>query len=646
MWRTFAIVCVLAAMAPLADLSAQGNTRITRPNGTDMVRGRRVMLETAAWHTAGYDKNQLEGANLYYSVDGTKTWTRSDVRLSEPRSVGRPPFFLFTAQSDGEYAFKFALKTESAPAANVTPSKLVYFDATPPVLTVTDPVSSSYYNRGDTIVFNYTATDENLNATDGFKVEWTTDGAVFNLVTEKQPITGVYQWVSPFSEAASIQIRVTVADKVGNLTQQLIQDVNVGQTPRALTGGNLSLTITAPEVIYFENTDFFYEINNPNGNPIAYVAIWYTMDGGMTWKTGGANYTGDRTGTVVCHFPPGVRRGTKHFGNYEQIGFYYQLATSDGLRTAADPIPGADSMATIPVDTESPLLHITMPSLGDKLYRGEIPNNPASGKYFINWGGADRNPIPYVDTPGQERGPVSIWYTTNPDAPENDKKWVLLTDRQPISRGKFIKTNDLPLGRIQVKIVAEDQMGNTSERMTGVVEVIDGSGWEAPVRGRGEMEIDRIWSEATQLYHSGEFAAAVKKFDSALEIAPSDRLDSVRHDRAVALNADGRVNDAITDLNRCVMNSPKNLTFRYTLAAILFRNDRKVEAREQLEKIVELDGKEPHIKARSMLATIEHQAGNGDRANALWTYIVKHGSASSEEVKNAQAQLKREKGEK
>lgn len=643
MWRTLVILMLLAAAFPAADLHAQTSTR---PNGVPMVRGRRVQLDTNAWHEARYTKQELEGARLYFSTDMGKTWALSDSKLSEPRVAGGRPFFLFTAAADGEYAFKFLLKTEAAPVAGDRPSRSVYFDATPPALAVQAPTASSYYNRGDSINIAYTATDENLDGATGFKLEYTLDGNAFIVITEKAQVTGNYVWSGAnFTEPMSIQIRVAVTDKVGNVSQQLIQDVNVGQRPTELRGGGLSLTMSAPEVIYFENTDFFFEVNNPGNNPIAFVAVWYTMDGGATWKTGGANYSGDLTGTVVCHFPPGVRRGTKRFGNYEQIGFIYQLATTDGLRTAGDPLPGAEPMANIPVDLEAPLLHITMPSVGDKLYRGEIPNNPESGKYFINWGGADRNPLPYVETPGQERGPVSIWYTTNPDAPEADKKWVLLTDRQPISRGKFIKTNDLPIGRVQIKIVAEDQMGNTSERVTGVVEVIDGSGWEAPVRGRGAMEIDRIWSEATQLYHSGEFAAAVKKFDSALEIAPSDRLDSVRHDRAVALNADGRVNDAIADLTRCVMNSPKNLTFRYSLAAILYRNDRRLEAREQLDKIVELDGKEPHIKARSMLASIEHQAGNGDRAIALWTYIVKHGSASSEEVKNAQAQLKREKGE-
>lgn len=631
----FALLTVAGAMP----LEAQG--RAVRPDGvTPIVRGRRAELRVASW--IGRAQADLAGATLYYTTDAARTWVRSDSVLSRPRVEGDAPFFPFTATQDGDFGFRYVLRNEAAPRAGDMTHGRVHFDATPPTLSVSKPNAGDFYVRGEAIQVDYTASDTNLDEVTGFDVEYSYDGDRWERAIAASPVTGSASWVPPVTEPRNIAMRFTVRDKASNVGQVVVQNIGVGQPGRAFEAtSELELMITAPEVIYFENTDFFYTATNPTGAAIAYVAIWYTMDGGATWKTGGANYSGDAEGTVTVHFPPGFRRGAA-YGNFEQIGFHYQLVLDNNRRTADDAIPGTQAMASIPVDTDAPSLHVTMPSLGDKLYRGAIPNNWESGKYFIGWGGADMNPIPYIDMPGYERGPVTIEYTANPHAPEADKKWVVLADRQPIRVGRFIKTNDLPLGEVQIRIRAEDQMGNTTQRTTGVITVVDGSGYVAPERGRGDVEVDRLWGEGTLAYRNGDYAAAIKKFDSALEIAPDDRAASVRHDRAVALNADGRTNDAILELRKCIESAPGNLTFRYTLATIYFRNDRKGEARDQLEEVVKRDAREPHIRARSMLSTIEYQAGNGDRAITLWKYIMEHGSKDSEEYKAAEANLKRE----
>ncbi|MCK6440589.1 MAG: tetratricopeptide repeat protein, partial [Planctomycetes bacterium] len=219
--------------------------------------------------------------------------------------------------------------------------------------------------------------------------------------------------------------------------------------------------------------------------------------------------------------------------------------------------------------------------------------------------------------------------------------WTLLADRLPID-GRFIKFNDLPLGRCQIKLVGMDQMGNTSTRMTGIFDVRDGSGYSNPVQPVNDIEIDRLWSEALNLYQHKKYAESVDKYDRALAIAvdvSSERSDPLRHDKAVALYAKGQVEDARALLEGVVARNPDGLKYRYTLASVYLRSGSRAKAQSQCEEITKRDEVEPHVAARAMLASIHYQDGQTAKAEELWKSVVKHGSPASAEYKEAKMQL-------
>jgi hypothetical protein len=656
MRRSIALFTVLMlALVAGTELLAQtpAASPAVRADGTPIWKGRTIPVRDKNWKANGVTFDAVKGATLWYSNDGGASWKPSNAAVQAGPARDPAPRFIFSAPQDGDTDFIVVNAGTPTPKPGEAPvaGQRIHFDSDPPKLGIVKPVGNEMVFRGSSIDIAYTASDMNLDLAHGFSLEYSSDSKVWVSVTSGEAVVNSYPWRPTVEEQLSVNLRVTVRDLAGNIAQSLVQNISIGVAPKAVEEGKLSVKVMAPKKIYFENTEFTYDVANPYaatnpGSATAYVAIWYTMDNGKTWKAGGATYSADHSGSCICYFPEGLRRnagrtGYTFNGNYEDIGFLYQVVTRDGMCNVPDPVNGTTTPTEmIPVDQDGPRLHVTMPSLGDKLFRGAIPNNNDSGKYWLTWGGADMNPIPLVTTPGRERGSVSIWYTTTPDDPM--PAWTMVADRLPLDKGTFVKTNDLPLGWIRMKVRAVDQMGNFSERETGRIEVIDGSGYQAPQRGAANMEVDRIWAGATQLYRDGKYADAVKMYDSALDIAPSDRADAVRHDRALAMDKDGRQTEAIAELVKLVDRNAENLRFRYSLGCMYYRTDKRADAMAQLNKITELDAKEPHIEARSMLATLEHQGGNTKRAMTLWKFIVEHGSATSEAYKNAKAQIERQ----
>lgn len=610
-------------------------------DGIRILRTRTVKAQPINLKAKNLNADQLRLVRLYYSVDGGRSWTMWPGELQESKQGADDHYIKFDAESDGLYLFKYVFPGDPIPVPYDDFHNRFHIDTTAPSVNVISPAEGQVYPAKVAVPIRFDVVESYPKVSTGLTLLYRIDEGEWIKIAENQPTNEPYDWKHPFENATQVDLRFEVRDRVGNYAPVDVMGLSLGGTGERRLADKPVIHVEGPKpsnIIYFENTDFYYNIINDTGSPTSYVCIWYTMDGGKTWKAGGADYSGEASGKVTVNFPDGFKRGPVGFGYYEQIGFMYQVVCESGASNKEDPQPGTSIDETFAVDMVGPKLHITAPSLGDKVYRGQVPGNTESGKLKVEWGGADYNLIPFVTKQGHERGPVSIYYTTTPY--DQVPTWTAISTHLPI-RYSFTKWNDLPPGDCMLKVVARDQMGNQTVRMTGVFTVLDGTGHTDPDMGLANPEVDRLWGKATQYYDAKDYKRALEYFDKALKVAPGDRMNAIKHDKSLALYRDGQPAKAIELLDAVVKNEATNHTYRYALASLLYSTAKSEMAREHLQTIAENDASEPHVKARHLLATIEFDAGNNARAIELWKHIVQHASPASAEYTDAQANLTR-----
>ncbi len=635
-------LCVLAH----GSLFAQGETFTpipTRADGTGIYNSRKIILRPVSWTEELFTWDQLEDSELFYTLDQGASWRRSVIALNKWPEAGESPYFVFNAPSDGLYGFYYRRPDVAKPQDAGSIQSKAFIDTTSPWVQVQSPQEGNSYQKGEVVEIRYQSDDDNPDLAYGFSLDYSEDdGETWVPITTDQPVTGSYDWFPPQDKAAAIKLRIRIRDLVGEVGQVMVHNIVVARSEKILLSDKPAIKIVGPKLgkIYFENTDFYYEVANHTSSPTALVRIWFSMDNGQTWQFGGNNTSGQNNGKVQVYFPPGFRRHGA-FGNYKKISFYYQVITADGLSNLPDPVAGISSPTDIYyVDTDSPKFALHQPAFGDSLYRGMIPNNQESGKYHISWDGADRNAIPFIEKPGYERGPVALYYSSNPEAAE--PTWIMLSDRLPLN-GSFIKFNDLPLGKCQIKAVATDEMGNQAIRFTGIFKVVDGTAYgeeyRSPDYGKNPKEVKRIWAEAQEHYQAGDYQSALRAYNNALELAAYEDRNAIEHDMALAFYKDGQTQKALQTLEDLIQAEDDNLTFRYSLASLYFQEGLRGDAKEQLEAILERDDNQPHMAARSLLAGIYWQEGLTKKAETLWRFILENASVRSSEYKDAQLQL-------
>ncbi|MBV8281988.1 MAG: tetratricopeptide repeat protein, partial [Candidatus Eremiobacteraeota bacterium] len=69
-----------------------------------------------------------------------------------------------------------------------------------------------------------------------------------------------------------------------------------------------------------------------------------------------------------------------------------------------------------------------------------------------------------------------------------------------------------------------------------------------------QWRVDTLVGEGIDLYHHGEYADSIDKFDAALELEPQDV--SARYDRALDLYALGKYDAAAVELRACLQTEP------------------------------------------------------------------------------------------
>lgn len=656
------LCAMLALSAPLAaqEIARDGDQvfRKVGPDAVPVVSRLSVTHAVNDWNSDIYDWDEVKDSTLYYMRDGSGHWelaldeNGAPLRLRPWTLERKWPYFAFNAPSDGLYGFYFVRNDKrSLPIDNQTmPDKTIYVDSSAPTISDTEPREGSIYTLGEQVPIRYVSYDDTPLVEGGLSIEYRLAGSEeWKVAVESAPNTGEYMWTPDpevFPEKTAIDVRLNVRDALAfgraeRIAQHtgsvVINNLIVGnyvyQAPQDVRTDKPSISVAGPDYgrVLNEYTDFFYEVTNNTGSPLDAVVLYYSMDNGATWQVGGVNDSGTPKGRVTVHFAQGFRRHGV-FGNYSRIDFYYQAITEDSRTNAMDPVSGTSPMAAYPVDTRSPLLHLVTPALGDVLYRSPIPGNTESGKYSITWNSFDNNHVEYNDQPGYESGPVKLWYTTTPNDPA--AKWTLLADRLP-ARGTFTRKNDLPVGMLQVKVEALDQMGNHSERVSGIFEVKDGSGWEpAKPLGTG-VDYTTLWREANELSAAEDYEGARAKYDSAEALAPTEQRDAIIRDRAASEYQAGNTAKAMQLFRAIVDRNADNLRFRYDLAVLHYQLGQRAEATMHLEEIRRLDDAQPMLDARLLLAKLYSQDGRYKESANEYQFVINRAQPATDRMMRA-----------
>jgi|GEM_PF-5577765 len=660
-----ALTAALAAPASAQeDIQREGDAVYKK--GVRVAGASTIYHDMKNWNSDTYDWDEVSGSEMWYTRDGGRSWQLAmgiddrAARLTRWTADRKSSHFTFHAPMDGLYGFYFVRGSGGErPLENqTTPNKFVYIDTVGPAITQTEPKEGSVFTLGEEIVFRYEASDDTPLVDGALSLAYRRQGnEEWTTVIENAVNDGEVSWLpdtKTFPEPTTIDVRISITDALAFGSEKRIEEHTGTATIHSLIVGNYvykapqdvrtdkpTISVAGPDYgkILYEKTDFFYEVQNNTGSPLKAVVLHYSMDGGATWQVGGLNDTGEREGHVTVHFAEGFRRHGI-FGNYSRIDFYYQAITEDARTNAPDPMPGTGAMAAFPVDIGSPLLHLVTPARGDILYRDPIPHNEDSGKYTITWNSFDNNLVEFSDERGHESGPVKLWYTQNPGMP--DAVWTLLADRLP-ARGSFTRKNDLPLGALQVKVTSLDQMGNISERLSGVFEVKRGSGWEPARPMTPGSDYRSLWREANAASASEQYDVAREKYESAIELAPAAEKDSIRRDSGASEYLAGNTSSAMEILTAIVDRNPANLNFRYDLAVLHYRLGQSPEAKMHLREITRLDDANPHFKARALLANILLGEGKATESYEEWKYIHDKSSPTSDEHAEARGQMAKAK---
>ena len=159
-------------------------------------------------------KSGLQKVVLYYSLDNGRTW--------ESYGEDEDQLSPFPVEVTGEGLYPFRMNVVSGvglgdppPGPGAEPELWVEVDLTPPAVTVPAPETGDGPARS-VLTISWQATDRNLTDKP-ITLEWSEDRASWRTVAENVENLGRYQWKMPPELPFRFHIRVSAADRAGNV---------------------------------------------------------------------------------------------------------------------------------------------------------------------------------------------------------------------------------------------------------------------------------------------------------------------------------------------------------------------------------------------------------------------------------------------
>lgn len=501
----------------------------------------------------------IQSVELWVTSDGGRTWElwgRDDDTL--------PPI-LFEAPRDGEYGFAIvatdkAGNREASPTAGAPPEAVVVVDTTAPVVRLDEPVGGEVVGPGANLSVRWLASDANLGGK-CVDIQMSSDGGLtWRTALSGAPNSGSASVPLPGAAMERYLLKVVVKDLAGNTGEAVVA------APVLLDGQAPRVKLLGPKVSQANRIEVAYEAEDIGGAGIGEVMLWYSTDGGLTWKA----YGRDPDLASPIEFI------TEGAGTY---GFYLQATDRAGNSTAA-PARGTRPELLTVIDTAPPRVELLSLNAGGA-YRG-------GDSVEIRWRAEDDN---------MAERPIAISYSS-----DGGKNWLQIADKEPNDGSYAWVLPRVDAGAVVVRVSAVDALGNTGAAQSPLPFVIDST---AP---KSVLVFEPVTAPPAPapLVRPAQPVTPASAPTPAPAPAASDlnrRLDEV--EKWLEAHEAERMGEALRILDTVLTREdPRNARAYYLRGLYYYRSNQQAEAQRDLEQAVSLapgDGKHNSLLGRVLV---------------------------------------------
>ncbi len=394
------------------------------------------------------------------------------------------------------------------------------------------------------------------------------------------------------------------------------------------------------------------------GGPITRAELWYSMDGGDSWRQWSANRLAAGLNSRDPEPETVAVEAIEFRGDEDGLyGFYVILHNVAGA-SAEPPQPGTRPQQWVRVVTAAPLVKLSSVRKDERFDRSRLvsirwevlgdhlPDRPVSLHYRTELTGSYRlladlqEPVGAFlwTVPTEVRGRVHLKVTAKNLAGISGTAvydnlrvddFTATENFTPGDSGEILSTNHSPPGRSRA---------NTPTSASAITSFPQPDETTSP-HGEPDARIEPVdpatTEKARKLYDQGtwhrlrgEHDLAVARFREAVELDP--RHYAARHDLAAVLLLQGRMDLAESELKRLLTADPDYRPALKTLALLHSRRKDYRSASETLQKLLLLDPRDPEV----WLYFGDVALFTGDRP-AAWTAWQKVGEldAATEEMR-------------
>lgn len=490
---------------------------------------------------------------LWITRDQGRSWSLFEgVRMDvTPEGEG---LLTIDLPGDGEYGLKIVAvesdgMAEGRPASGEAPGLVAVIDTAPPEIHIEAPTPGSWAKAGARLAVKWSCSDAQL-ALDPVEIDSSSDGgATWTRVVSGLPASGECFIDLPSVETPDFRIRLRARDRAGNVgTRSLARGVVVrAQRPAGEPERFTSETLPPTRSNSLE-FDIEYAVDDVGTAGLQSVVLWWTEDGGATWRSGG------RDEDLVSPF----RFRAPRDGTY---GFVLQAIDNAHRASVPDPAPGSAPHRVTIVDTEPPEVKLLKPLEG-----------PLAGgaRCDIEWTASDANLGPT---------PVTVLWSV-----DGGISWSPLCSTPLPNSGAF--TWDVPAivsSRVRLKVSVVDIAGNVSESKSGNIVLTNPS--SAPPR----VQILGVTS-ATSLVPIGD--VRIEKAPDPPPAAPK----GAAYERGKILRAQGKTIEALDAFREELAAHPDHLEAANDLGVVLTELNDSTGAVEAFQWAKRISPSDPEVR--------------------------------------------------
>lgn len=499
----------------------------------------------------------IANVELWITTDGGLSW-----RLWGRDDDTVPPI-RFTADQDGEYGFMIvatdkAGNKEATPTPGTPPEAIAIVDTSVPNVRIETPTGGEVFAPGHNLEVRWAAADANLGPK-CVDILMSSDGGMnWRAAAQALPNSGSTVIPLPGAAAERYLMKVVVRDLAGNvgeaaLTTPVVLD---GQAPRA--------RLLGPKVSPTSRIEVTYEAEDTGGGGLAEIMLWYTTDGGLTWKAFGRDPDGRSPMEFVA----------EQAGSY---GFFIQAADRVGNRTPAPKSGIRPELVTI-IDNAAPRVQLLSFNSGGAFRGGD--------SYEVKWLAQDDN---------MAERPVSIEYST--DAGQN---WMVVARQEPNDGSHAWALPRMDAASVLVRVTVADTLGNTGSAQSAVPFTIDSTSPQSTITFEpvGAVEAPPSY-EPVRIEPVRPTVMRVEPTETgpgpSVEAAPpSAALDEQLTQAEKWLDAKDAANlsKVLQIVDTAILEAPRNPRARYLHGRYFLQKGRLAEAEKDLREAVSLDPEE------------------------------------------------------